>query len=53
MTNTSLRERFKMHEKQRPQVSLVIKDALEKGRIKPKDPNNVSTKFAEYIPIWG
>lgn len=53
MTNTSLRERFKMHEKQRPQVSLVIKDALDKGRIKPKDPNNVSTKFAEYIPIWG
>jgi len=53
MTNTSLRERFKMHEKQRPQVSLVIKEALAQGRIKPKDPNNVSTKFAEYIPIWG
>lgn len=53
MTNTSLRERFKMHEKQRPQVSLVIKEALSKGKIKPKDPNNGSTKFAEYIPAWG
>lgn len=53
MTNTSLRERFKMHEKQRPQVSLVIKEALAQGKIKPKDPNNASTKFAEYIPIWG
>jgi predicted HTH transcriptional regulator len=53
MSNTSLRERFKMHEKQRPQVSLVIKDALAQGRIKPKDPRNVSTKFAEYIPFWG
>lgn len=53
MTNSSLRERFKMHEKQRPQVSLVIKDALRQGKIKPKDPNNVSTKFAEYIPSWG
>ena len=53
MTNTSLRERFKMHEKQRPQVSLVIKEALAKGKIKPKDPDNGSTKFAEYIPIWG
>lgn len=53
MTNTSLRERFRMHEKQRPQVSLVIKEALRLGKIKPKDPNNESTKFAEYIPYWG
>ncbi len=53
LTNTSLRERFKMNEKQRPQVSLVIKDALRFGRIKPRDPKNVSTKFAEYIPYWG
>jgi predicted HTH transcriptional regulator len=53
MTNTSLRERFKMHDKQRPQISLVIKEALAQGKIKPKDPNNASTKFVEYIPIWG
>ena len=53
MTNASLRERFKMHEKQRPQVSLVIKEALAQNKIKPKDPNSTSTKFAEYIPIWG
>lgn len=52
MTNTSLRERFKMHEKRRPQVSLVIKDALAQKRIKPKDPNNTSMKYAEYIPFW-
>lgn len=53
MTNTSLRERFKMHEKQRSQVSLVIKEALSQGKIKPKYVNNASTKFAEYIPVWG
>jgi ATP-dependent DNA helicase RecG len=53
MTNTSLRERFKMNEKQRPQVSLVIKDAIEQGKIKVKDIYNTSTKFAEYIPYWG
>ncbi len=53
MTNASLRERFKMHEKQRPQVSLVIKEALALNKIKPKDINNASTKFAEYIPYWG
>jgi ATP-dependent DNA helicase RecG len=53
MSNTSLRERFKMHDKQRPQVSLVIKESLAKGKIKPKDPDNASTKFVEYIPYWG
>jgi predicted HTH transcriptional regulator len=53
MTNASLRERFKMSERQRPQVSLVIKEALAQNKIKPKDPNNASTKYVEYIPFWG
>jgi ATP-dependent DNA helicase RecG len=53
MTNTSLRERFRMNEKQRPQVSIVIKEALRLGKIKPKNTENESTKFAEYIPYWG
>lgn len=53
MTNTSLRERFNMSDRQRPQVSLVIKEALAQNKIKPKDPNNASTKYAEYIPFWG
>ena len=53
MTNASLRERFKMNERQRPQISLVIKEALAQHVIKPKDPNNTSMKFAEYIPFWG
>lgn len=52
MTNTSLRERFKMHEKQRSQVSRVIKDSVAMNRIKPKDPNNPSSKFTEYVPYW-
>lgn len=52
MSNTSLRDRFKMHDKQRSQVSLVIKEALTQNRIKPKDPNNASTKFVEYVPFW-
>ena len=53
MTNASLRERFKMSERQRPQVSLVIKEALAQNKIKSKDPNNASTKYVEYIPFWG
>ena len=53
MNNASLRERFKMSERQRPQISLVIKQALNEGKIKAKDPDNTSTKYVEYIPYWG
>jgi ATP-dependent DNA helicase RecG len=51
MTNTSLRERLKMHEKQRTQVSNLIAEAVAAGRIKRKDPSTGS-KFAEYFPYW-
>ncbi|HPY81993.1 MAG TPA: ATP-binding protein [Bacteroidales bacterium] len=50
--NTSLRKRFGMHEKQASQISLLIKDAMEAGKIKAKDPNNVSKKFSLYVPYW-
>lgn len=53
MNNASLRERFQMSEKQRSQISIVIRLALEKGKIKFKDPDNTAPKFAEYIPYWG
>lgn len=52
LTNASLRQRFKMHDKQNSQISRLIKSAIEKGRIKFKDPDNVSTKFNEYVPYW-
>lgn len=52
MTNSSLRKRFGMHDKQRPQVSLVIKEAMKQGRIKSKNPESASLKYAEYIPYW-
>ena len=41
-----------MPEKQRSMVSVLIQDALDKGLIKPADPDNKSRKFAEYLPIW-
>ncbi len=50
--NTSLRKRFGMHEKQASQISLLIKDAMKAGKIKAKDPNNVSKKFSLYVPYW-
>ena len=52
MTNTSLRERLKMPEKQRSMVSVLIQEALDKKLIKAADPENKSKKFAEYVPFW-
>jgi ATP-dependent DNA helicase RecG len=52
LTNTSLRERFKMHERQRPQISRLIKEALRAKKIKASDPSATSNKFAEYLPYW-
>ena len=52
MTNTTLRERLKLHDKLRSMVSRLIKEALSKNIIKPKDPDNKSVKFNEYIPYW-
>jgi ATP-dependent DNA helicase RecG len=52
LTNTSLRERLRMPEKQRSMVSVLIQQALDEKLIKPKDPTSTSKKFAEYVPIW-
>ncbi len=50
--NASLRKRFGMHDKQASQISLLIKDAINAGKIKPKDEDNVSRKFSIYVPYW-
>lgn len=52
MTNLSLRKRFGMHERQTSQISRLINDAIELGKIKAKDPENASKKFAMYVPYW-
>ena len=52
MTNTTFRERLKMPEKQRSMVSVLIQEAIDKGLVKPADPENKSKKFAEYVPFW-
>ena len=38
MTNTTLRERLKMPEKQRSMVSVLIQEAIDKKLVKPADP---------------
>lgn len=50
--NTSLRKRFGMHDKQAAQISKLIKDAIEAGKIKAKDPESESKKFSLYVPYW-
>ena len=51
MTNRTLRERLKMNDKQRNQVTNLIADAVKAGRIKRSDPE-AGKKFAEYVPYW-
>lgn len=51
LTNTSLRTRFKVSERQRNQITNLIADAVEAGRIKRKDEAS-GNKFAEYLPYW-
>lgn len=50
--NSSLRDRFGMHDKQASQISLLIKEAIEAGKIKPKEEDNISKKFSKYVPYW-
>ncbi len=51
LTNTTLRQRFKLHEKQRTQITNLILEAVKTGRIKRKTPES-GNKFAEYCPYW-
>jgi predicted HTH transcriptional regulator len=51
LTNTTLRQRFKLHEKNRNQITNLIGDAVAANRIKRKDAGS-GNKFAEYVPYW-
>ena len=47
-----MRKRFGMHDKQAAQISKLIKDAIDSGKIKSKDPESESKKFSLYFPYW-
>lgn len=51
MTNQSLRERFKLSEARADQVSKIIRDTVDAGKIKPEEPSS-SKRYAKYIPFW-
>lgn len=52
MTNSTLRARFGIEEKNRAQVSRVISDAIEAGVVRPYDPESESRRHASYVPYW-
>jgi len=52
MTNTTLRNRFGIDEKNRAQVSRVIRDAVQAGSVRPYDPESESKRHARYVPYW-
>jgi ATP-dependent DNA helicase RecG len=41
-----------MHDKQVAQISKLIKDSIEAGKIKAKTSSNESKKFSIYVPYW-
>ncbi|MEN0003540.1 MAG: ATP-binding protein [Bacteroidota bacterium] len=52
MTNSSLRKRLNISEKNYTTASRIIYDSVKAGLIKDSDPNNKSKKHAKYIPFW-
>lgn len=52
MTNQSLRERFKIEDKNAAIASRIIKETIEEGLVKDEDENSTSRKYARYIPFW-
>ncbi|MDQ1265945.1 MAG: hypothetical protein QG635_1097 [Bacteroidota bacterium] len=51
MTNTTLRERFGIEDRNSAMVSRVIRDTLDEGRIRIFDDTS-SKKFMRYVPWW-
>lgn len=52
MTNQSLRDRFKIEDRNYSTASRIIKDTLDIDLIKEDNPENKSRKYASYIPFW-
>ncbi len=51
LTNSSLRNRFGLKESSAGTISRLIKDAIEKGAIKPLDPDT-APRYMKYQPWW-
>jgi ATP-dependent DNA helicase RecG len=51
LTNSSLRERFGVEERNKATISRYIKEAVEAGLIKPYD-DDAPPKLRKYVPYW-
>jgi len=51
MTNSSLRHRFGLDDKDISSVSRIIKDAIDAKMIKASDPNT-APRYLKYVPYW-
>ena len=52
VNNQSVRKRFNISKNNVSFASKIIAETLDHGLIKPSDPENISKKFASYIPFW-
>lgn len=52
-SNQSLRERFRIDDKNYPMISRLLKDAMDAGLIKDANPEEKSPRNRKYIPYWG
>ncbi len=52
MSNSTLRKRFAIEDKNYSVASRIISDTLGEKLIKPSYPTNISKKQAKYIPFW-
>lgn len=52
MTNTSLRKRFSIEDKNYSVASRIIADTMNAGLVKTHDPESASRKHAKYVPLW-
>lgn len=52
MTNSSLRERFGIDQKNYSIASRIIADTMDAGLIRRFDPESKSRKHARYVPFW-
>jgi ATP-dependent DNA helicase RecG len=52
MTNTTLRERFRIAEVDYSIASRIIRETIADKLVKPEDPENRSRKHAKYVPFW-
>jgi len=52
MTNSSLRKRFGIEDRNYPMASRILSDTLKSGLIRPFDAESTSKKQAKYVPFW-